>query len=568
MKLKNIILTSAAGLLALTSCNDKMNYKEYNVYDEDYVKEMFGRVGGFMTRIYNDLDADFGNYSGAVLGSATDESVYSHPGNAIEDFYNGAWGATNDQNKIWSSAWDGISYCNLVLDEFLGLTFPNYVLDVHYKGEMAQYKNYEYECRWARAYFYFLLVRDYKNVPLKVHHISADEANALPQMPCDSIFKFIDDECAAIKDSIVVDYSTVEQGVNDNSETGRANKLAVMALRARAALYHASPLYNEGNNQAFWLEAAKRCDEFIKEAKNQGKNLCSNYSSLFTNGSGGSDDANALKELIFCKRAGSASNAFEKYNFPIGMENAGGGNCPTQNLVDAFEMKNGKAITDAESGYDPQNPYADRDSRLGYIVAVNGEVWPDAELETYVGGVNSESVTYGTPTSYYLKKYVQRSTIIKNTGSNSFRHNWVIFRMAEFYLNYAEAAFKATGNGYSKPEGCSMTAAEAINVVRKRAGQPNIATDLSSTDFEERYENERFVELAFEGHRFYDVRRWKKADKYFTNIRKMTITKAVDGTLTYAPGAYQTRQWKDAWYLFPLPQKDVLNCGYTQNPGY
>ena len=563
MKLRNIFLASAAGLLALSSCSDKMNYEEYNVYDEAYIQEMFGRVGGFMTKIYNDIDYDFGNYSGAMLSSATDESVYSHPGNAVEDFYNGAWSATNSKNSYWTTAWDGISYCNLVLDNFSGLTFPEYLLDVHYKEEMNQYKNYTYEARWARAYFYFELVRRYKNIPLKTTHMDADEANALPQVSSDSIFQFIDAECAAIQDSIVKDYTAI--GYPTKSETGRANKLAVMALRARAALYHASPLFNTNNDKNLWLEAAKRCNEVIVEAKNEGKGLSNDYAKMF--GSDSWSDANAQKEIIFGRRT-AASNSFEKYNFPIGLENAGGGNCPTQNLVDAFEMTNGKAINEEGSNYDPQNPYANRDKRLALIVARNGEVWPNQELETYVGGANSSSVTYGTPTSYYLKKYVNQSTIIKANGASSFYHIWITFRLAEFYLNYAEAALNYTGSGYTAPTGLSMTAAQAINTVRKRAGQPDLATNLDFDAFKKKYENERFVELAFEGHRFFDLRRWKEAPEYLKTIKKMTITKNTDGSLTYTPGTLETRTWKDAWYLFPFPQKDIMNCNYVQNPGY
>jgi hypothetical protein len=563
MKLRNIFLASAAGLLALSSCSDKMNYEEYNVYDEAYIQEMFGRVGGFMTKIYNDIDYDFGNYSGAMLSSATDESVYSHPGNAVEDFYNGAWSATNSKNSYWTTAWDGISYCNLVLDNFSGLTFPEYLLDVHYKEEMNQYKNYTYEARWARAYFYFELVRRYKNIPLKTKHMDADEANALPQVSSDSIFQFIDAECAAIQDSIVKDYTAI--GYPTKSETGRANKLAVMALRARAALYHASPLFNTNNDKNLWLEAAKRCNEVIVEAKNEGKGLSNDYAKMF--GSDSWSDANAQKEIIFGRRT-AASNSFEKYNFPIGLENAGGGNCPTQNLVDAFEMTNGKAINEEGSNYDPQNPYANRDKRLALIVARNGEVWPNQELETYVGGANSSSVTYGTPTIYYLKKYVNQSTIIKANGASSFYHIWITFRLAEFYLNYAEAALNYTGSGYTAPTGLSMTAAQAINTVRKRAGQPDLATNLDFDAFKKKYENERFVELAFEGHRFFDLRRWKEAPEYLKTIKKMTITKNTDGSLTYTPGTLETRTWKDAWYLFPFPQKDIMNCNYVQNPGY
>ena len=567
MKLKNIVLATALGATALTSCSDKMNYKEYNGYDAEYIQKMFSRVGGLMTYIYKDFDSDFGSYSGAVLGSATDESVYSHPGNVIEDFYNGSWSPTNAKSTIWSQAWDGITYCNLVLDQFSNLTFPEYTLDIHYKEEMNQYKNYEYEARFARAYFYFELVRQYKNVPLKLHDMDADAANKLPQASSDEIFQFIDSECADIQDKIVKDYTAV--GFPSTAETGRAGKLAVMALRARAALYHASPLFNTNNDKNLWFTAAQLCQDVLVEAQNEGKQLAKDYSKLFL--ADGMKDVDTQKEFIFGSRSLTANNSFEKYNFPIGMENAGGGNCPTQNLVDAFEMTNGKAIDEPGSGYDPQNPYANRDKRLALIVARNGEQWPNsakAPLETYVGGANSSSVTYGTPTGYYLKKYVNPTLVIGNTNPGTAAHIWVIFRLAEFYLDYAEAVLNYTGDGYTKPNGLSRTAAQAINMVRKRAGQPDIATGLSFEQFKKKYENERFVELAFEGHRFFDLRRWKNAPEYLKTIRKMTITKADDGTLTFTPGVLETRTWENKWYLFPFPQKDVLNCGYTQNTGW
>ena len=102
MKIKNI-LGLAAGAVLLASCGDKMDYKEYSVYDEDYVKTTFDRSAGIVTSIYNDLDSDFGNYGGAMLSSATDESVYSHSGNAIESFYNGGWSATlNNDASLWT----------------------------------------------------------------------------------------------------------------------------------------------------------------------------------------------------------------------------------------------------------------------------------------------------------------------------------------------------------------------------------------------------------------------------------------------------------------------------------
>ena len=568
MKLNNSFI-SAIALLALTSCGDKMDYHEYKVDDADYIKEMFSRVGGFTTTIYQQLDYDFGNYNGAMLSSATDESAYSHSGNAVEDFYNGAWSPSNAKGSLWSSSYKGISYCNLLLDEFQGLTFPDYKLDVDYLKEMHQYLNYRWEARWARAYFYFTLVRQYGDVPLKTKNMDAAEANVLPRVSAETIFKFIDDECAAIKDSIIPDYNSLGNMALSIAESGRANNLAVLALRARAALYYASPLFNPSNDKERWHQAALRCKEAIDACKARSMTLVADYMSLFQ-----SDNYKDTKEIIFARRQNSmtASNSFEKYNFPIGMENAGGGNCPTQNLVDAFEMTNGKAITDADSGYDPQNPYANRDKRLSWIIACNGEQWPNANpnpLEIYTGGANAAPIPYATTTGYYLKKYCNPATVIGATGANAFYHNYVLFRLAELYLNYAEAMLNYTGDGYSTAEGLNMTAAEAINIVRTRAGQPNIATGLSASDFKKKYENERFVELAFEGHRFFDVRRWKEAPDYFKTIRKMTITKSGDN-LTFTPGILETRQWEDKMYFFPIPQSEIQKSGgaLEQNPGW
>ena len=568
MKLNHYIIGVFAAL-SLASCSDKMDYHEYKVDGADYIKEMFSRTGGLITTIYQNLDSDFGNYSGAMLSSATDESAYSHPGNQVEDFYNGAWGPTNAKGSIWSSCYQGISYCNLFLDEFVGLTFPDYRLDVDYLKEMYQYNNYQWEARWARAYFYFLLVRQYGDVPLKVHNMDAAEANNLPRTSAEEIFKFIDSECEAIKDTIIKDYNNLGNMAMSMTESGRANNLAVLALRARAALYHASPLFNPTNDKELWHQAALRALECINACKARSMSLVSDYMSLFQ-----SDNYKDTKEIIFARRQNgtSTNNNFEKYNFPIGMENAGGGNCPTQNLVDAFEMTNGKAISDADSGYDPQNPYANRDKRLSWIVAVNGEQWPNANpkpLELYYGGANAAPITYASTTGYYLKKYCNPSTVIGATGANSFYHNWVVFRLAEMYLNLAEAMLNYTGDGYATADGLSMSAAAALNVVRTRAGQPNIEEGLSAAAFKQKVENERFVELAFEGHRFYDVRRWKEAPQYLTNIRKMDIRLNADSTVTYTPAALETRQWDDKMYFFPIPQSEIQKAGsLTQNPGW
>lgn len=548
MKIKNIWSLVAAAVV-LVSCGDKMDYKEYSVYDEDYVKTTFARSAGLVTSAYNDLDYDFGNYSGALLASATDEAVYSHSGNAIEKFYDGGWSASsNNDASLWTKCWRGISYANLFLDKFKDETFEDYILDLDYKAEIHQYQNLQYEARFLRAYYYFLLVRSFGGVPLITANLDANEANTQPRVSSDEIFQFIISECAAIQDLIVKDYSDLGNlQLKSKNETGRANNLAVLALKARAALYYASPLFNAGNDKERWHQAALANKELIDECKGRGMKLTSDYGSLFQK-----DNWQNSEECIFVRRIVSASNTFEKYNFPIGLENAGGGNCPTQNLVEAYE---------------------EGDIRLEATVAQNGEQWPNNTLETFIGGANGQPIAYATPTGYYLKKYVNKSLTIGASNATTERHHWVIFRLGEFYLNYAEAMLNYTGSGYETASGLSMTAAQAVNVVRTRAKLANIATDLSASQFAERLENERFVELAFEGHRFYDLRRWKKAgDAKYRTIKTMQITKNADGTFNYnVQTDAQTRSyWDDKMYLFPIAQSEILKSGgaLTQNPGW
>ena len=162
MKLKHIFGFAALISLGLTACSDQMDYHEYRVNDDEFVKRDFGNVGAFTTHIYRDLDYDWGQmYSGASLCSATDEAVYSHQGNAIESYYNGAWSPTNANSSIWGTCWDAIAYSNLFLSEYVGLEFPEHKLEKDYKDQMIKYNNYQWEVRFMRAYFYFLLLRQY-----------------------------------------------------------------------------------------------------------------------------------------------------------------------------------------------------------------------------------------------------------------------------------------------------------------------------------------------------------------------------------------------------------------------
>jgi hypothetical protein len=557
MKLNKNILCLALASLALSSCNT--DYNEYTAYDKEYIERSFTYVGGLMTKIYNDIDTDWGNLSGAMLSSATDESEYSHDGNSVEDFYNGNWSAANPHQTIWSSAYEGITYCNEVIDNWSDMTFDQYKLNIDYEKQMYLYNNYKYEARWARAYFYYTLVRQYGGVPFKIHNTTGTEETALPRVTADSIFNFIASECDDIKDKIIEDYSADAEHILAKAETGRANKYAVLALKAQAALYQASPLFTQGKTDEekknLWAAAVIANKELIDEAEKKGYGLASSIDALW--GKEYYSEAQSYKEIIWARRTASA-NTFESYNFPVGYSSGQGGNCPTQDLVDAFECTDGKSISES-SLYDPTNPYANRDSRLAKTVVVNGEAWPNdlaaynsehPTIETYVGGFHSRTgnaagKSYATTTGYYLKKFCNPDQILRarsGVAVTTSPHGWLTFRMGGMYLNYAEALFqyfKIAGNAnaadatamvtYTDPQGdkhtvtipSTQTAAKMASMTRTRSGMPAFAAGMTNDEFWSKYKNERRVELAFEGHRFYDVRRWMEDGDKFMNIHRM-----------------------------------------------
>lgn len=554
MKLKNICFGIVC-TVALVGCTDKMDYHEYTNYGKEYVFSDFGRTAAFVNNIYSYLDYDL--LGTTSLASACDEAEMALNYSNVLDYTNGNWTALNPKSQ-WNY-YTPIRAANYFLENGLNLEFSDLILNQDYEAQMKRYGRYQYEVRLLRAYYYFLLVRAYGDVPFTTKVLTEAEANSLERTPASQVFDFIISECDVVAPQLPVDYSKLDNDAagGTNPEAGRVTRGAALALKARASLYCASKLFNDSENRDLYKRAATASLDVINYCGENNITL-GKYTDLW-----GADNWKA-SEMIFVRRVGDTDDP-ERTNFPIGMENAKSGNCPTQTLVDTYEMKNGGEPNQ-------KDPYTGRDPRFAMTIAVNGDKWPNTNpnpLEIYTGGRDAAPVPYATPTGYYVKKYVDGATDISaSTSSGGKRHSWITFRLGEFLLNYAEATFKYFGSADIKDAELTMTAREAVNKVRKRTGvdMPDFPEGMSSSDFWSRYKNERMVELAFEGHRFWDVRRWKEGG--FTSIGRMLITKNSDDSFTYTR-SIKALVWDDKMYFYPIPDSEIRkNPNLKQNPGW
>ena len=384
------------------------------------------------------------------------------------------------------------------------------------------------------------------------------DGNGLEYIKKEEVFDFIVSECNSVAEMLPVDYADLENDAAATApESGRVTRGMALALKARTLLYRASKLFNEQEDASLYHEAAVANLDVINYCNENGIVL-GNYSDLW-----GVNNWNA-SEMIFVRRYGNTDSP-ERTNYPIGLENATSGNCPTQTLVDAYEMQDGSEVN-------PNNPYEGRDPRFAMTIAYNGDEWPNSNttpLETYVGGRNGSPTPYATPTGYYLKKYLDGTIDISaSSSSGGTRHSWITFRLGEFLLNYAEATFKYLVSADATSDELPISAREAVNRIRQRSdvNMPEFPEGMSNTEFWERYKKERMVELAFEGHRFWDVRRWKEGG--FDHLDRMVITKNDNGTYTYTVQR-KDLVWDDCMYFYPIPDSEIRkNPNLTQNPGW
>jgi hypothetical protein len=403
------------------------------------------------------------------------------------------------------------------------------------------------EVTFLRAYAYFRLVSLYGGVPIITDVFGLKDNFDVTRNSYTECSDFIVQELAKAEDLLPVSYTGANQG--------RVTKGAALALKARALLYAASPLNNPSDDKAKWQTAANAAKAVIDMNL---YNLYPNYKTLFL--------TPFNTEIIWSRQFRNnqrVEHSIDLHFFPNGSGGYGQVN-PLHNLVDAFETKNGK-LPSEDPAYNPQAPYANRDPRFYDCILYDGAPWQNREVSSYLpGGLDSSEGVEGwnaSFTSYSIRKFVTES-IGRPSATNLGNTPWVFIRYAEILLNYAEAMYAL---------GDEKTAREYVNKVRSRESVQMPAVTESGTALLKRIRHERQIELVFEEHRFFDVRRWKTAMVSDNeDATKMVITRnTTTGAKTYEVEVFQPRSFNEQNYLVPIPQSEIeRNAKLEQNPGY
>ena len=568
-----VLIVFAIG--AFSACQ-KLDREFVTTIGQKEIEQSFGNVQSLLNAIYSDIpDGTLYIGGAAMMASATDEAEFTSETNSIQSFNSGSWNAINNPDLVWGNYYRGIRKVNQFLVSTGKINLDPWKLDPSpsaqavYNTNLASIRRWTYEARFLRAYFYFELVKRYGGVPIINNALSVeDDFSSIQRSSLNECLQFITAECDSAAAKLPLNASTAPYVVAN--DLGRVTRLTALALKSRVLLYAASDLFNNptwaggyanpalislpaGDRTARWKAASDAAKAVIDAGALP---TLGAYKSLFNTFN------NA--EIIFT-RSNAASNQFERNNSPIGFNLGQSGNTPSQDLVDAYEVRVSATSAVKFNWNDPimaANPYANRDPRLGLTIAVNNSSFgtPARNLQIFTGGLDAKPIINATKTGYYLRKYQIESLNLLN--NNTGVHSWIIFRYPEIYLNYAEALNEwSPGNADIK---------KYVDIVRTRTGitMPPMPTGMSQAETRERIRNEKRIEFAFEDHRFWDVRRWMQGSEFFGKpLTGVEITRNSDNTFKYKPTKVEDRTFSPKMYLYPIPQSELnIAKGLVQNP--
>lgn len=413
------------------------------------------------------------------------------------------------------------------------------------------------EARFLRAFYYSLLWTNHGGVPIITEVLNLGEQGDevfRSRNSAEQTFQFIVDELEAINGSLPI-----------LAEAGRAGKAAALALKGWCELFWASPFYNQSNDLSRWSKAASTYKAIVELNAYQ---LFPEYNAQFM------EENNWNVETIFAKTylggtsLGASREGLQGTWIVGGQQLSWSGVDPSQELIDEYFMANGKAINEPGSGYNPQNPYANREKRFYESIVYDGSIWAGSEIimKQGVGSRNETdlaSKNESTNTGYYLRKGLDPKYAINGPHLQS-SANYIIFRFAEVLLAYAEAQNEASGPDQS--------IYDAINEVRARVDLPPLTAGLTQAEMRKAIYQERRVELAFEDKRYLDLIRLKLAEINLNGHMHAMLIEQEGGVWKYkvipaTQGEMVFHAEKN--YLWPIPQSARdRNDNLDQNPNY
>lgn len=594
-----ILFIIIAGTVVYSSCKkDPLNKLPDGILTRAQAFDNPDLARGFLSDTYATIPQYMDSYFFfSMLASKSDEAADSDL-----EFSSGNWNAgtlslTNNPlqpmhgDTYWNRFWAGIRKANIFI-ESIGLTPINEGNSSSNAPTREVRDQWIAEARLLRAFFHLEIMKYHGGIPIT-------DKSYDPGLDFTQITRNTFDECAQwiVKECneamVNLPLRRLQTGQITEIGIGRMTKGVAMAIKSRVLLYNASPLHNPSNDASKWKQAADASKELLDLAASTGAfqlyksatpaNGARNSYEMFTRRDNG--DASLTESILQHPNPWSGPGHLSFVHGIPSASNFKSGTNPSQELVDAFETISGEPailgysdashlvpiVNPAAADYSPANPYANRDPRLTAFIYYNNAYWgkkgsSDYYVQAYEGGLDQlSSSRNNTRTGYYLKKFtdVTRGNGTLSNGNPSGQSFWSIFRLAEIYLNYAEAANEANGP--------TAAVLDALNIVRARAGMPPVLAKYASTKevLRERIRNERRVELCFEEHRFFDVRRWKILDNTDRLITGMRIAKN-GNDFTYSRILVESRNaWSDKFLIFPIPVEEINRMpNFGQNPGW
>lgn len=476
-----------------------------------------------------------------LFAGVSDEAQHVNTLTNSQKFNEGNYNQYSPLDNKFEYYYTGIRYANICIEEtegYVDLLAKNrsLILDEDYEEYVRD--TFDVYCLrnempMIEAFCYFELVKRYGGVPIVPAKIEDAQEASLPRATAEEVFNKIESNINASLPKLVPDWLEYASRVN-GEPIGRFDQKVAMAFKSRVLLYAASPLFSEPSQQK-WDKAARAAKDIIDGGWFSFQN---DYRNLFLG-----TNAYSSSEVILVKRTGS-DNELEKSNYPISTPGGNTGLCPSHNLFEAYE---------------------DGDPRRDATFVKNGDTWNGRTMEIFAGGQDDPANEFASRTGYYLKKFLNDNLDLQK--GQTVERDWVRYRYAEIVLNYAEAMNEAYGsiddNGYG------LSALGALNMIRTRAAVGLLElSGLSQSELRDAIKHERRVELAFEDHRYWDLRRWEDAEA--------VLSQAINGVVVGADGVTPSvvkvadRVFESKMNLYPIPENAIIRSGnvLTQNQGW